>query len=293
MNVRLEQYKIFAKVAELGSFSEAAKGLYITQSAVSQQIRLLEDELGVMLFVRGRKGTKLTSQGELLYNYVSRSLYEINSAENLFMRMKTLDEGNLRIGASDTITKHYLLPRLGKFHNKYPGIKIEIVNRVSGEALSRLLSGKVDVAFVNLPIENINTNTINVLETETLHDIFIAGESYSYLKDKVLSIKDISSLPLVMLEPRSNTRRTTESFFNKNGVTISPEFELGSHELLIDFAKNNLGIACITEEFTNLSANENVFKLKTDFSLPQRSIGICTLNNVSPSPAVLKLIEMF
>ncbi len=290
MNIKLEQYKVFYAAATCGSFSEAAKSLFITQSAVSQQIRILEQELGAMLFARGRKGAKLTPQGELLLEYVKKSLIEIENAESLFMRMKVLDEGNLRIGSGDTITRYYLLSKLEQFHNIYPGIKIEIVNRVTEETLSKLNSGMVDVAFVSLPVDKYKYSNIEIIQTEVLHDIFIAGNRYSSMRDKTLSMADIASLPLVMLEPKSNTRKNTDEYFNKFGITLNPEFELGSHDLLIDFAKRNLGIACVTEEFADL--DENIFKLKTDFNMPPRSIGICTLKNVTPSPAVVKLIEM-
>ena len=290
MNIKLEQYKVFYAAATCGSFSDAAKSLYITQSAVSQQIRILEQELGAMLFARGRKGAKLTPQGELLLEYVKKSLLEIENAENLFSRMKSLDEGSLRIGSGDTITRYYLLSKLEQFHNIYPGIKIEIVNRVTEETLSKLNSGMVDIAFVSLPVDEDKYSNINIIKTETLNDIFIAGNKYAHLKEKCLTAKDIAALPLVMLEPKSNTRKNTDEYFSKMGITLNPEFELGSHDLLIDFAKRNLGIACVTEEFANM--DEGVFSLKTNFKMPPRSIGICTLKNVTPSPAVVKLIEM-
>ncbi len=293
MDIRLEQYKVFCSVATSGSFSEAAKQLYITQSAVSQQIRSLEEEMGVLLFIRGRKGAKLTSQGELLFGYTKRAMEELKNAEELFLRMKSLDEGSLRIGAGDTLTRYFLLDTLSQFHHTYPGIKIEIINRVTSETLSKLKAGKVDVAFVNLPIEKNLQNGIEIREISKLHDVFIAGNRYSYLSEKVLSLSDVASLPLVMLEPKSNTRKTTNDFFNSHGITLNPEFELGSHDLLFDFARKNLGIACITEEFMTSYDSNDIFKLKTDFEIPSRSIGICTLENVSPTPAVIKLIEMF
>lgn len=292
MNIKLEQYKVFHAAAVSGSFSEAAKKLFITQSAVSQQIRAIEQELGVMLFARGRKGAKLTSHGELLFRYVNRSLEEIDNAESLFSRMKTLDEGSLRIGSGDTITRHFLLSKLELFHSTYPGIKIEIVNRVTAETLSKLNAGMVDIAFVSMPIDKETYSNIDIKETEVLHDIFIAGQKHEYLKERTLSMKDISNLPLVMLEPKSNTRNSTDKFFKSHNIVLNPEFELGSHDLLIDFARKNLGIACVTEEFTGDLNSKDVFKLKTDFSLPQRSIGVCTLKNVESTPAVIKLMEM-
>ncbi len=293
MDIKLEQYKIFYHAATAGSFSEAAKRLYITQSAVSQQMRTLEEELGVLLFARGKKGAKLTPQGELLFTYAKKAIEELNNAENLFSRMKSLDEGSLRIGAGDTLTRYFLLDKLAQFHHTYPGIKIEIVNRVTGETLSKLKSGSVDVAFVNLPVEKSYQNGIKIQAINQLHDVFIAGNKYNYLSESVLSLNDVASLPLVMLEPKSNTRKTTNDFFNSHGITLNPEFELGSHDLLFDFARKNLGIACITEEFMSSQDSNDIFKLKTDFEIPPRSIGICTLQNVVPSPAVTKLIEMF
>lgn len=292
MDIKLEQYRIFCIAAKAGSFSEAAKRLFITQSAVSQQIRSLEDELGVTLFVRGKKGVKLTNNGELLLGYAEKSLQELENAENLFAKMKSLEEGSLKIGAGDTLTKHFLLDKLNKFHHQYPSVKIEIVNRVTGETMSMLNSGKVDVAFVNLPVEEGLYPNINIEKIGVLHDIFIAGEKYGYLKDKALSINDIASLPLVMLEPKSNTRKTVDDYFNSFGITLNPEFELGSHDLLFDFAGANLGIACVTEEFAEETSLHNTFKLKTDFEIPPRNIGICTLKNVAPSLAIIKLIEM-
>ncbi len=291
MNIKLEQYKVFYYAAMKESFSEAAKQLYITQSAVSQQIRALENELGVMLFARGRKGATLTAHGKLLFSYVQKSLAEIDNAENVFINMKSLDEGNLRIGAGDTLTKHFLLPKLEQFHNQYPGIKIEIVNRVTSEALSKLISGDVDVAFINLPVDKNHFHRVDIKEVGSMEEIFIAGSKYDHLKGKALTIYDIAKLPLVMLEPKSNTRQATDSFFLSHGITLNPEFELGSHDLLLAFAEKNLGIACVTEEFTSLS--ENVFKLNTDFKIPTRKIGICTLKNTTPNSAVIKLTEMF
>lgn len=292
MDIKLEQYRVFYVAAEAGSFSEAAKQLFITQSAVSQQIRSLEQKLGVTLFAREKKGAKLTSHGELLYGFAKRSLSELESAETMFAKMKSLEEGSLRIGAGDTLTRHFLLGKLEEFHSKYPNIKIEIVNRVTGETLSKLSAGKVDIAFVNLPVDAEAHHNIEIRSIGSLHDIFIAGSKYKHLADRVLTINDIASLPLVMLEPKSNTRRTVDDFFALHGITLSPEFELGSHDLLFDFARKNLGIACVTEEFSESLGGNGIFKLKTDFAIPERSIGICTLKNVAPTPAISRLIEM-
>ncbi|MBR0232056.1 MAG: LysR family transcriptional regulator [Clostridia bacterium] len=293
MDIRLESYKVFYTAAECGSFSEAAKKLYITQSAVSQQIKALENELGALLFVRGRKGAKLTSYGELLFEYVNGALERIESAESLFSRMKTLDEGSVRIGAGDTLTRHFLIDIIKAFHEKYPRIKIEVINRVTGETLSMLASGAVDIALVNLPVEEAALKNAEVIPVGSMHEVFVAGKAFSNLKGKILSMEELASLPLVMLEPKSNTRAVTDAYFAANGVVLKPEFELGSHDLLFDFAKSGLGVACVTEEFAGeLIDGENLFRLETDFSLPAREIGVCRMKNVAPTLAVRRLTGM-
>jgi len=293
MDIKLESYRIFYTVAESGSFSEAAKKLYITQSAVSQQIKSLENELGTLLFVRGRKGAKLTSYGELLLRYVSGALERFESAESLFSRMKTLDEGSVRIGAGDTLTRHFLIDVIKAFHEMYPKIKIEVINRVTAETLSMLSSGTVDVALVNLPVGEDVLKNVEVMPVGRMHEVFVAGKAFGYLKGKVLSMSELASLPLVMLEPKSNTRAVTDSFFAAHGVELKPEFELGSHDLLFDFAENGLGVACVTKEFAGgLIDDGELFVLETDFALPAREIGVCRMKNVIPTQAVSRLTEL-
>ncbi|MBO4501161.1 MAG: LysR family transcriptional regulator [Clostridia bacterium] len=293
MDIRLESYKVFYTVAECGSFSEAAKKLFITQSAVSQQIKSLENELGALLFVRGRKGAKLTSYGELLLQYVKSALDRFDSAENLFARMKTLDEGSIRIGAGDTLTRHFLIDKIKVFHEKYPKIKIEVINRVTGETLAMLASGAVDIALVNLPADEELLKNVEVMPVGRLHEVFIAGKAFGCLNGRRLTMSDVASLPLVMLEPKSNTRAVTDAVFAGQGVMLKPEFELGSHDLLFDFAKSGLGVACVTEEFAgDLIDGETLFKLNTDFALPEREIGVCRMKEVVPTQAVRRLTEM-
>lgn len=192
MEVNLELYKIFYCCATEKSFSVAASKLFVTQSAVSQQISRLEQQLGSTLFVRSRKGVSLTTAGELLLRYVSQSLELINSAEGLFERMSTLDQGEIRIGAGDTITKHFLLPKLSEYHSRYPKVKIEILNRVTHETLLQLMSGRVDIAFINLPVDEAAYPGIELRPLTSQQDIFVAGEQFGHLRDDVLNEADIA-----------------------------------------------------------------------------------------------------
>jgi len=295
MLIKFDQYRIFCITANSKSFSEAANKLYMTQSAVSQQIKNMEKVLGTSLFVRSKNGTKLTPQGEELLKYAENAISLLESIEGQFNSSKSLEEGYLRIGAGDTVSHHYLLPALDIFHAQYPNIKIEITNRVTSGVLSKLAAGKVELGFVNLPIsqELYDSRLIDVTPTLTVSDIFVAGNLFSHLKGRNLSMKEISDLPLIMLEPKSNSRLSVDSFFEQNGITLKPEIELGSHDLLLEFAKKNLGVSCVTKEFSTAQLNSHdLFEIKTDFSIPDRYIGICRMKGVTLTPPAEKFIEI-
>lgn len=295
MDIKLDEYKIFCIVARCESFSRAARELFMTQSAVSQHIKNLESSLGVTLFIRGRTGASLTSQGRMLLEYAENALSLLTSVENQFEKMGSLEDGALRIGAGDTISKHYLLPALEKFHECYPKINLSIVNRVTSETLELLRSGKVDLAFVNLPLDGETVNMrgeLDVLPALTLHDVFVAGSRFSELKNKKLSPEELCSLPLIMLEAISNSRRYVDEFYLTNGVRLEPEIELGSHDLLLDFAAGNLGVSCVVREFSDgYMKSGGLFELDV-LSPPPRSIGICTLHGVTLAAAADRFLEI-
>src|SRR5690554_4868532 len=122
--IKLDLYKIFAKVAESQSFSKAAKELFITQPAVSQAIAQLESELNTLLFRRTSKGVILTNAGQLLYEYVDSALKLINVGEKKLIESKNLLFGELKIGVGDTISKYFLMKYLERFHIENPNIKL-------------------------------------------------------------------------------------------------------------------------------------------------------------------------
>ncbi len=291
MTGKVELYRIFCQVAKYNSFSQAAKTLYLSQPAVSQSVKQLEEQLGVQLFTRGSKGVSLTPQGKMLYEYASSAMGLLDSAEQKLQSMKELTVGELRIGAGDVIIKNLLLPYLERFHQIYPQVHLSILNRTSRESMELLQSGIIDVAFVNLPMEG---ESMRVHHTFPVHDVFVAGKPLHHLQERFpLSLRELAEQPLILFERKSNTRRQIESFFLERGVAISPEIELASYELLQDFACIGLGVSCLVREFSQkqLSSGE-LIELQLEESLPERSIGMVSLKNVSLTPAAAHLLEI-
>lgn len=202
--------------------------------------------------------------------------------------MKRLAAGSIRIGASDTLCRHFLLDYITEFHNIYPDVNIEVTNRTTNESIELLRAGKVDVAFVNLPV---NTNEFNVHECMPLHDCFVGDISYSNLP--VFSAEEISKLPLIMIETSSNTRCFMDKHMEYLGQKLHPEIELGSFDLVVEFAKAGLGVGCVTREFVKVELERGtLFEINTDFSMPPRAIGGITRKDTSLTFAALKFIEI-
>ena len=150
-----ESYKVFYYVAKYRSLTAAAGHLAISQPAVSQSVKQLENAIGAKLFIRTSKGVRLTAEGELLAGYVSKGYEQMELGEKKLAQMLNLELGELRIGASDMTLRFYLLPYLEQFHEKYPGIKVIVSNAPTPEILKFLQEGKIDFGVVSTPFDKI------------------------------------------------------------------------------------------------------------------------------------------
>ena len=292
MDIKLDHYKIFYAVATCGSFTGAAEELFLTQSAVSQAVKSLEGSLGVRLFNRGRRGVELTQEGEMLLKYVTEALSLLDQAGSQLGKIRDLEGGELRIGVGDTIARHLLLPALERFSRMHPGVAIRILNGVSSEAIELLKSGRVDLAMVNMPIV---MEGVFIVGEIPIRDCFVAGREYAKkFRGRHVTWQELSSHPLILLERNSSTRRFIDSCFAEKGIVINPEIELGSHDLLIDFASANLGIACAVREFSKKPLESGKVEIIDADPFPKRSIGIFTLREKSTpaAAALLSLLEL-
>lgn len=288
MIAKLELYRVFAEVAKCGNISAAAQKLYISQSAVSQSIKQLEQQLQVRLFTRSTKGVQLTSEGAAILEYVNQALGLLRTGEEKLVQARELLAGELAIGASDTVTKCYLLPRLEAFHLQYPDIRLRVMNGTSGRLLEMLHMGTVDLAFVSPPAD---ARAYRLRPCVQTHPIFVAAPDYPCDFSHVFTMEEIAALPLILLERKASSRIYVEEYFAKRGIRLQPEIELGSHSLLISLARIRLGVACVTEEFSHSGLGRGVIvPLQTDFSIPPRSVDLCTLRGVTPTPAASRFM---
>ena len=151
MDINYELYKVFYYVAKTLSFSEASKKLFISQSAVSQSIKALEKKLDQTLFIRSTKRVKMTPEGEILFKHIEPAINLIIRGENQIMDAKALNGGQLRIGASDTVCRYYLVPYLKEFHEHFPNVHIKVTNATSARCVDLLENELVDLIVTNSP----------------------------------------------------------------------------------------------------------------------------------------------
>ncbi|GGA86797.1 LysR family transcriptional regulator [Ornithinibacillus halotolerans] len=286
---KLDLYRIFQVVSRNKSFSKAAQELFMTQSAVSQAISKLEKELDIQLFHRTARGVELTTEGNLLDEHVKSALGIIQAAEDKLLEFKTFKSGQLRIGVGDTISRYYLLPYLEQFHDRYPGVNLNILNRTTSEIIDLIKSGKAELGICNLPVED---EQLEVIPCKEIQDIFVCGEKYKKLAEKPISLDHLMQLPLIFLERKSNSRKFVENFLQERGYQVSPLFELGSYDLVLEFTKINLGISCVIKEFAkDYLEREDLYEIRLEENIPKRSIGICYLKDVPLSQTAKKFIE--
>ncbi|HEX3044714.1 MAG TPA: LysR family transcriptional regulator [Bacillota bacterium] len=289
MDINFELYKIFYHAAKSQSFSRAAAELFISQSAVSQAIKNLETKLGGALFFRKNQRLKLTPEGELLLLHIEQAYHLMKTAERKLEDIHNLDAGEIRIGASDTVCKYFLLPYLKDFHNQFPQIQIRLLNRTSEQLVATLKNGLIDFAIVTLPQTEPG---LEVLSFKKVTDIFVASEKYSNLKKIKLSWLDFSRYPVLMLEKTSATRCNLEAFLRQKGIIIQPEIELESVDLLVDFARCGFGIAHVLKESAvDCIEKGQLFEIVTQETLPDRELGLVCYPKLPPSGTAQKLIE--
>ncbi|MCQ2483496.1 MAG: LysR family transcriptional regulator [Clostridia bacterium] len=290
MQAKLEQYKIFKAVADTGNITAAARDMYISQSAVSQTVNSLENSLGVRLFARSKKGVTLTRDGSTLYEYVSAALALLESGEAKLNESKELISGELVIGASNTLTEFYLLPFLRQYHKQYPGVRVRIINGTSRRVMNALDAGLADLAFATTNEKPDDYDSYLCFKT---HTAFVAAPDYPIDFGKTYSLEEISAMPLILLEQEAGSRRFLENIFLKKGLRLNPEIELASYELLISLAAIGLGVAGVTEEFSETAfKNDKVKRLKLDIELPTRAVSMLTAKQTPPSTAAAKFMDL-
>lgn len=274
MDINYELYKVFYYVAKTLSFSEASKALFISQSAVSQSIKVLEKRLNQPLFIRSTKKVKLTKEGELLFKHIEPAINLISRGENQILDANSLNGGQLRIGASDTICRYYLVPYLEQFHLQYPNVHIKVTNGTSLQCVDLLETNQVDLIITNSPNKRLSTMH-HIQEIHSFSDVFVVNKNCFDIPDSKIGLATLMKYPILMLEKASTTSEFLHGLFLKHQLELAPAVELSSNDLLIDLAKIGLGVAFVPDFCVNNVPE--LTKIVLEEELPERKL--CVVHN--------------
>lgn len=288
-DINFEQYKVFYYVAKNLSFSLAAKELFISQSAVSQSIKNLENRIGVSLFLRQAKKISLTPEGQILFDSVKIAFSHITNGEHSIMLNEKTDIKELKIAASDTISKYFLLPHIETFNTLHPEIKLKISNKPSSQCFEMLKNSEVDLAVITYSDSLLDPN-YNVTKLKKMQDVFVAGSKFSYLKGKKLSLSDIKDLPILTLAQFASTRIHFDELVKSHNLCIVPEIETQSIGLLKDLARIGLGISYITD--LAITKSSDLFVLDINEQLPTNFVSVATVKRQKRNQYVEEFLKL-
>ena len=276
-----------------GNISKAAKELYISQPAISKSIQKLEESVGCKLFSRSSRGVVLTDEGKLLYEHVSEAFETLTMGEEKLKRSIELGVGHLKIGVSSTLCKYLLLPYLKEFIRQNPHISISISCQSTNDTLKLLEDNKIDIGLIGKP-ENLKNIHFDFLEE--IEDIFVAAKDYlRNLKARGIQ-KDhiLQSSTLMLLDKNNMTRQYIDDYLQENQIIIKDSIDISDMDLLIDFARIGVGVACVIKNFVREDLeNGTLMEIPLGFPIHKREVGFAYKTTTKPSKSLAEFIHFY
>lgn len=290
----LSYYHTFYTVAKTGNISQASKELFISQPAISKSIKKLEQTLDTTLFIRNSRGVTLTEEGKLLYDHVTQAFQSIREGEHHLRRNKELEIGHLHIGVSTTLCKHIMLPLLQNFIRENPHIAVTIDCLSSAKTASLLLENKLDVGLF---VETTISRQLDFSPVTNLSYTFIAARQYLEnlkLRENVdyqnNNRRFFKSATLMLMDRGNISRQHAENYFRDQSIETTQILETSNMELLVEFARIGLGVACVIRDFVEEDIkNGTLIEIPLERSISTRTVGFAYSKDSASNPSVEKL----
>ena len=290
-DINFELYKTFYYIACEKNLTRAANKMFISQPAITQIIKKLEQQIGYSLFYRTKKGMELTNEGQILFDYVKIPIECLLTSKEHIIKIVEKKYTKIRIGSGTTLIKNILTNTIELFKEKYPEIKIEIEHNSSMESLTKLDNNLLDVVILYLPQHK--SDNIEFLPIQTINDSFIANTAkFKDYQNKVYTLNDLSHFPLILQAEVSSSRQHLNNFCKKNHIKLNAEYELDSYGLVLDFVMAGLGIGLINRNYVEKELSTNkLFEIKTDYNIPSRQVGVAINKKNKANKILIQFIE--
>ena len=266
-NINLNLYRIFYTVAKSNSLIEAANKLYISQPAISKDIKKLEEELNTKLLYRKNNGIILTKEGEEFVKYLNMAFGILNVGEEILKQKNDLSSGTLAIGCPSHISSLFLMEIIQEFKKVYPSIKIEIMSASTKQLLELLEEHVVDF-IIDTSIPDTEYNNLETKLIKKFDSIFISNK-----KLKIKSLKELENKDWILPFSYSSVRKNINEIFKQHEMTINASIELDITDLIIDAVKRDLGIGYVIKDSVKEELNnKTIYEINTNINLPKTSI---------------------
>lgn len=269
MSISADLYRAFYGVGLHLSFSKAAKEAGVSQSAISQSVKQLERELNIALFERTTKSVAFTPAGRELFDAVAQAFSYLDNGVAQLQERLMKGQNTLKIAATDTLCRYFLLPYFKTWQEKQKNMGLQITNRPSPQCVKLVENQQAQIAVVNAYDELYTNPQLEIIELETLQDIFVGGPAYKDKKN--FTVEELLKEPVLLLEEGAASR----SFFDKItlGALKSPTFELGSLDVLLDLVGINMGISLVPDLLVqDKIKRQELIKLETNAVVPSRKV---------------------
>lgn len=290
MEINYNHYRIFYYVAKHRNLTQAAAALMNSQSNITRTIKLMENELGCTLFVRSNRGVQLTPEGERLYAHIRVAVEHIIAGEEELSAEKHSLSGTVSIGTSGVALRCFLLPVLEEFRQQNPGVRLQISNHSTPQAIGALKSGAVDLALVTTPVGE--HRSLKAWNVKKIRSVAVCGRAFGELENKELTLADIAAYPLVCLGTHTKTRELYSQWFAQNGLQFSPDVEAYTSDQVLPIVRKNLGIGFVPEEILKEDGTDQLIQLRLKEPIPTRSVCFLKRKDQTLSLAAKELERM-
>lgn len=274
LDINLNLYKVFYKVAQYKSYSDASDKMSLSKSAISTYVKKLEEQLNIKLFYRENNGIRLTKEGEQLFKYVEKSMEMIETGEKMLLQKNNIETGEISVAALSHIAEFYLMPRIEKIKKEHKGLNIKLITAPTGEELLKLLENhKVDF-ILDTTILDINNNQIVSEKIKDIENIFISNKPI-----KIKQLKDLENYDFILgLEYTSTSKRLVRKL-KENEVHINSTLEIDITELKISAVKRGLGIGYVMKDSIQKELNnKELYNVEVPMELPKSTLRLSYLS---------------
>jgi DNA-binding transcriptional LysR family regulator len=288
--INLNQLRVFYEAARAGSFTIAAGKLFITQPAVTAQIKIFEGQCNLKLFKKKGRKLYLTDEGTALYEYAKKIFEYEREIEDVIEEMRKLRRGILRLGTSKAYARYFMPVLISTFREAYPHIKVYLDEGSSLDIIHSLANLKNEVAVI-AKVEDDPIVTFLPFKRDEL--VLIVGPTHNLAKRKSVSVEELAGHPMIMKEMGSGTRKRVNELFSARGLAPNVLMETSNTEFIKQLVQRGEGISFLVEEAVAADISEKrLATVSVTGEAPFLDVCIAFLKDQHLSHAARAFVEM-